>query len=252
MKIKYNYQTFGLKENWINMLFLKDNIFLESNNLGKNQFISFLNYLRDCELYSNKKLSELFYILKYHNEKKLLIWSILSINIFFNSPTFSTFSLLPKGKYSSNNLNNFYSTIFKLNSHRTIYSAVCSLISTFEHTPIGNELKIGIVQKEKKGRSVTKEGGFKFDPYVILYAIYKYAFKNNIYEIDIDKIEKEMFSPQNILVIDSKYIKNCLIELQYLDIFTIDIKENSYFKLYLKDIKSPYEIIRILFEKENI
>ena len=196
MKIKYNYQTFGLKENWINMLFLSNNNFITNCNLGKNQIISFFSYLKDLELYYNKKLSDLFFLIKKNKNNKVELWSIFLINLFFNSPTFFTFTLLPKGKYSFIDLKNFYISIFKYNSIRTINSAITSLLSTFENTPIGNDLKIGIIIKEKKRRSVIKEGGFKFNPYIILYAIYKYSYKYILFEIDIDKIENDLFSPQ--------------------------------------------------------
>jgi len=218
LKLIFNYNCFGLKKEWM-LLFFKEGInIFNSRFLGPKQKEFLYYYLRDIELIKNKDNinNEAYFYFNVVFENLYIysdiFWSLLWINLNFNSNLFWIWNTLNYRKYSRAELLDILVKIYgKIN--RYVKDGLNSLLSTFEYTPIGRDLKIGIVIKDKKGRSIIKEGGFRFNPYIILYAIYKYSYKYILFEIDIDKIENDLFSPPKVLIVDSKYIKNCLLDL---------------------------------------
>lgn len=202
------------------------------------------------ELY-NKRQSTNFYNLIntfFNNEK--CFWPYLWINLYNNNELFKLWGLIDKGTYSRSELLNFLIKIANVHN-KSVDNGLNSLLSTFEYTPIGSDLKIGIVTREKNKRFVKKEGGYPFDPYVVLYALYKFANKKVDYLIDIEQIENEIYSPQKVLVIESKYLKKVLLEIDEPDLLKTDLKDNRLiFKL--NPIFHPYEILKRYIKKENI
>lgn len=248
------YGTFGLKQNWLYM-FLQGVISLSRKEvLGPRQYDSLIAYLQDMELINRKRDNSFLDLIKkihYQNRQTLFLWSCLWVNLAFNSNLFNWWCNQNNDTFSREKIFELMSLSYK-KQNRYLLNALNSLISTFEYTPIGSELKIGIVWREKNKRFVKKEGGYPFDPYVILYALYKYAQKKQIYEIDIDNIENEIFSPQKVLVIESKYVKNALLELNEPDMIKTNVNEENHLIVTLNNQFHPYDVIRKYIEKEQL
>ena len=153
------------------------------------------------------------------------------MNLYFNAPLFRWWESLERGEYTREMtislLSDFYGK-----KNRSIANAYSSLTGTFESTPIGSGLKIGKVEKDGRTRKIIKEGGYNFDPLVILCSLYKYAEINKTYQIDIESIKDSSFSPQNIFVVSTEEIKQLVLSLFEPEFLKIDfINERIVFVL---------------------
>lgn len=241
----FNYSTFGLKQNWLYIFFHCVISLSGKEVLGTRQYDSLIEYLQDMELINRKNNNSFLDLIKkvhYQNRQKLFLWSCLWVDLVFNSNLFNWWCNQNNDTFSWLKVFELMSLSYK-KQNRYLLNNLNSLISTFEYTPIISELKIGIVWIEKNKRFVKKEDRYTFDPYIIFYALYKYAQKNQIYEIDIDKIENEIFTPQKVLVINTKYVKNTLLELKEPDMIKTNINEKNHLIVTLNNQFNPYDVI---------
>ncbi|MCS7202778.1 MAG: hypothetical protein NZ841_08390, partial [Dictyoglomus sp.] len=214
------YSSFGLRKEWLNDFLNKGDDFFDNNSLGPKQLLALRFYLKDTEILeknrSKNRLNFFFYnlLISLLNRNSYLVWCILWCNLVYNSNLFKWWSNFSKGVYKKSQIDTFLGDFYgKLN--RSIKNASCSLVGTFERTPIGNELKQGIVKKEGRERIVIKEGDPELDPIVVLYNLYKFAERNDIYEFSIYEIENRPLSPQKVFCTDSKYIEKLVIPYAY-------------------------------------
>lgn len=250
MKLYYSYNTFGLKEEWISSYLSHSKDFINHTMLGPRQIEAFGSYLRDCEMEEDDRPTAFSSLIK--NLKGIsVLWSYIYVNLAFNSGIFIFYQHLRKDTFSRDKIIHYMTMQFNKYSTRTISNACTSLISTFEYTPIGSALKIGIVTREKNKRFVKKEGGYPFDPYVVLYALYKFAHKMNEFSIDLDQIEEQIFSPQKVLVIETKYVKKVLLEIDEPDLLTTSLEEKSLI-VRLNQALHPYEILNRYIQREKL
>lgn len=225
---KYNfsgYNTFGLKKMWIKLFFLYEEEFLNSSELGPRQKDALILYLRHINFINKKKeFTEEYYLLKkiflIKGIDDLNLWSIIWINLSFCSNLFNYYNMFKINKYDRNDLLKIYS--FTNLKNRTLLNGINSLLGTFQNTPIGDKLKIGIVKKVGRNRILVKEGGYNFSGLIYLYNLYKYYNKFNVYIINIYEIENNTYSPQKILIKNSKDIEKKLIECYYPDLFKFE------------------------------
>ncbi len=240
------FYTFGLKSLWLENC-LKNFFYCFHNELGHKQQKALINYLKKMELYYKKRPTDFFKIL-YDKQKNY--WSYLWINLYNNTNLFKIWGLINKGNYPRLELLIFLIKVAKFHN-KSVDSGLNSLISTFEYTSIGKELKIGIVTRENNKRFVKKEGGYFFDLYVILYALYKFAYKNNVFSIDIEGIENELYSPQKILVIESSNVKTALFEINESELLQTDIEDDRLITK-LNYITHPYDVLKKCIQKEQL
>ena len=240
------FQNFGLRKEWIYEFFENRTDFLENSSLGNRQVESLKQYLKHIELIDKRgRLTEGFNILSELYKKEginsLNLWSILWINLYFNSLLFSWYGILPLGEYKRNDIIKRMEDDYGRTSKIYLGNGYLALAGTFERTPIGKDLRIGIVKKEGRSRIIEKRGGFEFYSYILLYALYKFSEKYGEYEIDLEEIKNNRYSPQKVLVISSEKAKQILLEIYNPDI--ISFKNNKI--LLYSSIKS-YDIIKII------
>ena len=98
----FKYLTFGLRENWVYEFLEKKDNFFKNNILGPKQFISFIYYLKDSELiYKNNEISDLTnLIIRNLINKPFYFWSLIWVNLSFNSLLFNWWNGFPKGDYN--------------------------------------------------------------------------------------------------------------------------------------------------------
>jgi len=256
MLSNFKYGTFGLKKEWIEMFLTdRESVFSESL-LGPRQKDSLFYYLKDIELINSKNQinSNLFNAIEkiYKNEKieSKTLWSLVFLNLCFNSTLFSWWQYLPKATYSRNKILELMVIDYR-KQNRYVINGLMSLIGTFEYTPIGSDLKIGIVTCKGRERSVKKEGGFPFNPYVILYAIYKLAERTGKYEFTIGELAKDQYGPQKILLIKDDYIMKKLLVIEDTELLGVEVHDDK-FLVKLNNQKSYIDALKLYLDKEGI
>lgn len=236
------YYTFGLRTDWMNEFFKKGISFFENNTLGPCQVLAFKNYLRDSEILIENRLNDYFFnILKnILNINHITFWGIIWINISYNSNLFKWWTTLQKGIYKKNEIEKMLA-----NNHgkfnRTIIDAYNSLIGTFK-TPIGNDLKQCNIRKEMKEIILIKEGEPDLQPIVLLYNMYKFAERTNLYEFSMYEIENKLLSPQKVFCMNSNRIEKLIIPYSYQEVIDLNI-ENNILKIKLRKNLSSIELL---------
>jgi phosphoadenosine phosphosulfate reductase len=253
----FRYATFGLRKEWIEQFFQQGLDVLNYSFLGPRQKDALYYYLKDIELILNRKEETVLFekmFLLYINRgiNSLDLWSFLWVNLYFNSLLFSWYGTLPLGCFERRKTIDLMAKDYG-KKNRSIANGYASLVSAFEKTPIGTDLKIGRVVKEGRARAIYKEGGFNFNPIVILYALYKYAEKNHHYNIDLGMLENEIYSPQKIFVIDINQVKHAVLSLYELDFYSVEIAENeNKMMVMLNSMKKPLDVIELFLKREEI
>jgi len=238
----FRYLTFGLRKEWVLSFINQGNIFLLSNTLGPKQLDAFIYYLRDCELIDKKNnLTELFPIIKDIYQKESInskfLWEILWINLCFNSSLFKWWSCIYPKTYSRNDMVKMMTQAYG-KSNRYLINGYLALAGTLENTPIGTELKQGIIKKDGRARIIFKEGNPDIHPLSVLYNLYKFAERNDMQGVNIEEIKESSLSPQKIFAIDTQRVKTLLRELWDKGLFEVNYESNTAYILLREDLRS--------------
>jgi phosphoadenosine phosphosulfate reductase len=131
--------------------------------------------LREAELIDNKnKFTKLFYLLDKKNIN--FIYEIIFINLHYNSNLINLFlHNLPfqNKKISFKELEKIIENKLDYLKKITIKNIVATLFNFFDTTPLGKDLKIGYITKEKNIRYIQKIGSNDISNEAILYSLYK-------------------------------------------------------------------------------
>ncbi|EHP87595.1 DUF4007 family protein [Methanotorris formicicus] len=156
---------------------------------------------------------------------------------------------VPHGKtYTTNELKDMVANSFDNLSERTISSGITSLVNMFETTPLGKELKVGVVEKKGNKRHVSKIGTNEIHPLVIGYILYKIGEERNITEFTVSQLyEEDWGSPYNLFGVSRERLENTLRYLQEKDLISVDLVaglDNIRLKDYIKSIDIVDMIVR--------
>ena len=215
------YQTFGMRQNWL-LTFLRDNAkWIEINNLGNRQKDSFKIWLKDAEIidkgFSNiTQLGKLLNKIVLFNE--LFVWEIILVNLYYNSNLIKWYidsihwgEIIP-AKDLINRLINYDENC----KERTANNSILSLLNLFECTPYNNELKIGLIEKEKGVRIIKKLGNDDIHPMSIAYCLYKLSEKVKRKDFTVFELYKDEFEggPYKLFGISKEKLEKVLRGLQ--------------------------------------
>jgi len=200
-----DYGDFGLRAVWLKSFFDKGAEWLNNNQLGSKQKISIKKWFRDSELIVKNNTTKLYTLLKDKNEK--IQYEILFINLYYNSSLIKWYldTIKFNDKFSSKELVEIAKSKISL-SENTIKHSINSLINLFDTTPLGKDLKIGYITKEKNIRYIQKIGSNNISNEAIVYSLYK--LKENLHRDDfrVSEFYDENFKggPYKIFGIDKE------------------------------------------------
>lgn len=269
------YLRFGMREKWVvdylNKLDKLDKWFSEDRDsgLGFKQIESMKHWLRDAELLlpTDKKrgisnvptdLAKLLSEIRKKDSK--IVWEIIWTNLYYNSSVCKWF-VDNVERFEKLSHKDIVEIICKeinkedLNiSKRTIESGIDSLFNTFETTPLGKDLRVGLIEKIKKGRgrNIEKIGCEDIHPLVVAYTLYKAAEKTGIYDLTVSELYRKEFDggPYKLFGILREKLEKILRSVQEdkEQILRVDLVANLDNIHLQKDLKSS-EIIKIIKEK---
>lgn len=169
-----DYSSFGMREEWLFEFLKNKETWFENNTLGNRQVDSMKRWLRDSELLekTGNKLTGLIQIIENFHVKNM--YQILFINLYCNSNLIRWYvdSIEFKRKFSMDELVSL-GMEFTGKTDKTIKLIMSALMNLFDTTPLGEELKIGFITKEKNIRSLEKIGTDNVSNEAILYLLYK-------------------------------------------------------------------------------
>ncbi len=215
------YKTFGLRKVWLQSFMGDPDNWFSINNLGPIQVYAMIQWLKDAELIEkvDKSPTKICRILqKIFPIKEILAWEIIWINLFYNS-------FLIRWYIETVNMGDLYSVeeLLELglscgisNSKNTISSGIETLFNTFETSPLGTELKLGIIERRGNTRYIKKVGTDKIHPIAIAYSLYRYAEAKNSRYLTVSEFYRENRNggPYRLFGISRERLENILRYLQ--------------------------------------
>jgi phosphoadenosine phosphosulfate reductase len=252
------YSTFGLREEWLqSFLNYRDN-WIENNNLGPKQIPAVIHWLVDAELIDSKS-KKMTVLGEYISNMRdnVFIWSIVWINMYYNSKIIQWF--LDKIGWESiitkKELKERIKLSFPNLSEGTLSNPVDAMINMFDNSPLGESLKIGLL--EKKGRVVKfikKIGTNDIHPLAVAYSLYKAAEHIGRRDFTVTELYSKEFQggPYKLFGISQDQLARILRGLQedkeqLLRVELIADLDN----IYLRDDLLSLDIIKIAKERKE-
>lgn len=215
------YLTFGIRREWLISFLNNQEDWFASNNLGSKQVDAMVAWLRDAELIEKKqkKTTEVAKFLReILSSDELIVWEILWVNLFYNSSVVKWYlsNIGWNKKYSSTELKQLVSDTNETISERTASSGIKSLLNMFSESPIGENLKLGLIKKEKNMRYVIKMGTDDIHPMTVIYSLYKYAENKKRHYFTVSEFYKEDCDggPYKLFGISKEIFENTLRGVQ--------------------------------------
>lgn len=171
------YNTFGLKEEWLDLFFADPDAYWNNHGLGTKQVPAMKNWLKDAEIIDAKNnLTELGKCLaSIYVDQPQLVWEILWINLVHNSfiTKWLAVATTKNRLFSKSLLKEMIQQEFpNVYSERTVKNAIDAAINTLKNTPIGVDFgQLEEVDKENYKRNSYE--GLSME--ALAYSIYKYS-----------------------------------------------------------------------------
>ena len=200
------YSTFGLKDEWVaNLMNDPDEWFREYQGMGPKMIPAALNWLTEaCVIdQKEKKLSSLGLIIReIYLKNSYLAWQIMWVNMCFNSLAVQCYvqDLANLMTYKKADIVTAMQYRYPDLSETTLGNPAGALINMFDHSPCGCDeedaefasysLRMGVIGRAQKERTVTKLGTDHVSPIAIAYLLYANAEHENRYAFTIEELNE--------------------------------------------------------------
>lgn len=219
------YSTFGLRKRWMDsyLELFEDWWGSENMTLGVKQVPAFAHWLIDGEMIEGKNRNPSIFSQKtkklYYRDERLF-WELLWVNLCYNSQVVKWYANTARWdvNYTKEELKYMISEDFPDLSEGTLNNAIGALVNTFDESPLGSELKLGVL--EKKGRAVKnirKSGpGDNIHPIAVAYSIYRYSEDKGRKELTVSELYEDGCEggPYKLFGISKDVLENTLRWLQ--------------------------------------
>ena len=247
------YQNFGMRRAWLVDFLNRLENWFEKNNLGNRQVESMVVWLKDCELLNGQKApTETSLILKEiirSNEK--LVWEIIWINFFYNIKLIEWYvsNLAWNTVNSSKELIERIIDFDERNKPKTSSNSISSLLNMFDTSPLGKELKIGIIEKRGNVRYIRKIGTDEIHPMAIAYSLYRFAEDKKRYDFTVSDFYEDNCEggPYKLFGISRERLQDILRYLQAEKNETVKVDLTAGLdNIFLKEDITSMDILKIL------
>lgn len=212
------YQTFGLRQNWLEAYFSMRDDLWTSDKLGNRQIDALRVWLRDADITDKNKITPLGQRLAALGAGNPITWSIIWTNLSYNSTIVRWYVLNAQLKklYTKNELIDMLGDNYSVSTRS---NALSSLFELFRYSPLSGDLgiiKLEMFGKTNRVKTVCKRGWEHPEPISVLYALYRYAeSEDGRYDFALSELEQfsdnmRGVSPIALFGIDSDEIRKIL------------------------------------------
>lgn len=209
------YKTFGFREEWLQEYLVDPDYFWKSNSLGTAQVDGFKAWLKDAEINDSKnKLTKFGELLqKIYTDEPNLTWELILTNLSNNSFIINWFvnNIKIGQEYDRKILEGLINEQGFSAKGKTVSNAVAALVQTFDYSPLGDTLNMGLPKDKLKVRSayedITNAG--------LAYNLYKYAEKKGVRSLRVSDFYNDQCQrgPYRVLGITKPVFINALKSL---------------------------------------
>lgn len=193
------YNTFGYREHWLSYFMDNHDTYFDNNNHGltvPNQYTPFLNYLRDSDILegASKNITPVGLLLaNAYALNKTKVWEIIWINLFANSEIFHWYAnnIDFNRMYSKDEVSILLEEMMPQFGASVRKNALASLQDTLNSSPIGRQLKVGDVRKEKGKPYYYREPYNDLSLVATAYSLYRYAEKAGRWDLTLGELYNE-------------------------------------------------------------
>ena len=245
------FQNFGLRRNWLEFYLQNLQDWFSKTNLGNRQIESLKTWLRESELMKQNKPTITAELLSGILSKNgPFVWGVIWTNLYYNVnlirwyvDTFDWGIILSKKELVAKLLEDDSSA-----KEKTADNAISSLLNLFDSSPIGREMKIGIIERRGNTRYVKKIGMEEIDPLVVAYTLYKVAEHTGRRNLTVSELYLRNFpgGPYKLFGLPKERLERMLRGLQedQHHILRVDLIADLD-NIYLRDDVSSLDILKI-------
>ncbi|MFW5890710.1 MAG: 4Fe-4S binding protein, partial [bacterium] len=246
-----DYGDFGLRQEWLTSFLNNGFSWVIENELGTKQKISIKKWFRDAELLDSKvRMVTPFFILL---QKNILSdnqkYQLILINLYHNSSLLKWYiDNIPVNNSLNTNELSILAKEYTFLAETTIKHSINSLVNLFDTTPLGEELKIGFITKEKNVRYIEKIGTDNVSNEAILYSLYKLKEINSRDNFRVSEFYDENFEggPYKIFGINKdKLIQKLRFISEDTKLIDVDLNQGLD-NIFLKDLSAMDVLEEIL------
>ena len=253
------YQTFGMRREWLRGFLNNLETWFEKNTLGNRQVESMVAWLKDAELMdSQKHFTKTAFLLKNilkKNEK--MVWEIIWVNFFYNVNLIRWYAskINWNTEFSTKQLISMIVDFDAQNQFETTKNAISSLFNLFKDdksniaTPLGDDLKIGIIEKRGKDRYVKKIGTNEVDSMAIAYCLYRLAEAQKRYDFTVSEFYEDDFEggPYKLFGISRERLEDYLrfIEEEKKQIVRVELAADLD-NVFLREDLTSFDILQMI------
>jgi len=248
------YQNFGMRREWL-LLFLRNiDRWFENNNLGNRQKESLKTWLKDADLLSEKNTPTRLAKLLSNIPNELFVWEIIWANLYYNVNLIKWYlaSIVWGEVFSSKELVEKVMQADSSSKEKTTQNSISSLFNLFDTSPLGKELKIGIIEKRGRERVVKKLGTDDIHPLAVAYSLYKAAEHIGRRDFTVSELYRRDFEggPYKLFGISRDKLERILRGLQEDkdQILRVDLAADLD-NIYLRDDLTSLDIVKIMGER---
>lgn len=203
--------------NWFEHLFIKKENYINDHRLGSEKINKFKSFLKHCEIYDSKNnLSPFAEVLFNYGLKNPITWALMLCNMAYNSSQINWYinNIEFNKVYEKNNLIEFLELQEGV-KNRANANDITKSLQRILQLPFGDMLGYAETETDKRGNtsliSIRRHGWENIPDLdtekVILYSLYKYAEKTDVWTITVSRlydtvIKTEGISPAKIFGID--------------------------------------------------
>lgn len=250
------YKNFGLRQEWIEILFEDSSNFWTNDRMGTHMFKSFEKWGKEAQIIDDKnnlvpsieKLVDL-------GADNAILWGYIFANISYNSSIFNWYvrNALFDNVYQSSDLQIMLGDEY---SETTKKNALSALKDTIKSSPI--VWMLGQGECELKGKIITsirRIGWQEPEPLVILYTLYLFAehceggnYNFTLSDLYNDSDERVALSPKAIFGTNENTLKSIMQGLanNYNEFISVDFNKGIMENVYLNREKNAIDVLNLI------
>ena len=245
------YFCFGLREEWVTMFITHGATWISNNSLGPFQQKSFRYWMIDAGILKDKnndftELGHLLMIL--YPQNPLWGWCIFWCNIYYSWQVANWYLTNNHWQVclSVKELHKLLHKSFTTLSLRTVSNSINALVNTFAESPLGYQLKLGLVEQQGRMRYIHKLGTDDIHHLVVAYTLYKFKDVTGRNDIFVDELYEKNCNggPYKLFGISQDALKSKLIELHNTKILDINNMGNPS-RIFLKESYTSIDMVRL-------
>ncbi|MBR1677453.1 MAG: phosphoadenosine phosphosulfate reductase family protein [Clostridia bacterium] len=250
------YKNFGLRQEWIEILFDDVENFWTNDRMGTHMFKSFEKWGKEARLIAenNALIPEVLKFIELGADNPIL-WGYIYANIAYNSSIFNWYIRNTSfgSEYQTSDMQIMLGDEY---SETTKKNALSAMKDTIKSSPIG--WLIGQGDCEMKGKvitSITKNGWCDPEPIAILYSLYLFAehceggnYNFTLTDLYDDNDDRIALSPKIIFGTDEQTLKSIMQGLanNYGEFISVDFNKGIMENIFLNREKKSLDVLELI------